>query len=1052
MPATERNEADERIRIMFDSMPLCANIHNKNFDFFDCNKNTLKLFGCQNKQEYIDNFDNLSPEYQPDGSLSSEKAAEFIAKAFDEGYCRFEWMHQKLNGEPLPCEVTLVRVKYKDEFILTAYMRDLRELKQMMEEVEQREKLLNTVNCVANVLLSVNNEGAFEASLFKSLELVGNCLDVDRVQIWRNEMIEGKLHFVHRYEWLSDNGLKNVPIPIGLCFPYSQKPEWESSFLLGKYINAPISVLPESDWDFLKSYGMKSIVIIPMFLEGEFWGFFSIDDCRRERTFSDDEIRILTSVGLMISNTVNRSLQIAKMHEADERTQVMLDATPLCVNFWNKELKNIDCNQEAVKLFGLSDKQEYIDRFHELSPEYQPDGRLSNEKGFELVNKTFEEGYCRFEWMHQKLNGEPLPCEVTLVKVKFKEDFIVLGYTRDLHEYKEMLADLTLIAKKQADAEAANIAKSAFLAKVSHEIRSPMNAVLGITEIQLQNESLPSDTQEALEKIYNSGYLLLGIINDILDLSKIEAGKLELSQLSYDVASLINDTVQLNIMLFDNKPIKFELQVNENIPSILIGDELRIRQILNNLLSNAFKYTDSGKVLLSVDMETHQADKDSIKLIFRVSDTGQGMTPEQVSRLFDEYTRFNTEANRMTTGTGLGMSITKHLVKLMNGEIFVESKQDYGSLFTVRLPQEIVSGSGKLGKELVENIGHLHSGKTARMKRMPFIQEYMPYGKVLVVDDVETNLYVARGLMTPYGLSVETAVNAFEVIDKIKNGITWDIIFMDHFMPIMDGIEATKTIRGLGYTQPIVALTANVLAGQAEMFYASGFDDFISKPIDTRQLNETLNRLIRDKYPAETVKAARQLKENIKKNYNSGLSNVLKNPEMAKIFTRDALKAVDILEAIHINNYRRENDMQMYIINSHAMKSALANIGETELSAAARKLENAGRNGNIDIMISETPVFLESLKTLIKKIKPKEDSPDIEDINDDSEYLLEKLAVIQEACAEYDKKFAKIALAELQQKTWSHSVVKLLDAIAEHLLHSEFSEAGNLARNYKENR
>ena len=1050
MPLTEHNEADERMRIMFETMPLCANIHNKNFDFFDCNESTVRLFGFSSKQEYIGNFNKLSPEYQPDGSLSSEKANEYIAKAFNEGYCRFEWMHQKLNGEPIPCEVRLVRVKYKDEFVITAYIRDLRELKQMTEEVEQREKLLNTVNSVANVLLSINNYESFEASLLKSFELIGHCLDVDRVQIWRNEVIEGELNFVLRSAWLSDNGLSCTPVPIGLNFPYSQKPEWKSLFLDGKYINSPISGLPENDRDFLNSYEMKSIVIIPMFLEDIFWGFFSIDDCRRERVFSDDEIRILSSVGLMMSNAVNRNLQTAKMREADERTQVMLDATPLCVNFWNKELHIIDCNQEAVKLFNLSSKHEFLDRFYELSPKCQPDGRLSREKAVELVRKTFEEGYCRFEWMHQKINGEPLPCDITLVRVKFKHDYIVLGYSRDLREYKAMITNLELTAKKQADAEAANIAKSAFLAKVSHEIRSPMNAVLGITEIQLQNKSLPSDTQEALEKIYNSGYLLLGIINDILDLSKIEAGKLELSQVSYDVVSLINDTVQLNFMLFDNKPIKFKLQVNENIPSILIGDELRIKQILNNLLSNAFKYTDLGKVLLSVDMETQKADTDSITLIFRVNDTGQGMTPEQVNRLFDEYTRFNTEANRLTTGTGLGMSITKHLVKLMNGDIFVESKPSYGSLFTVRLPQKIVPGSGTLSKELIQNIGHLHSGKLAKMKRMPFIQEYMPYGRVLVVDDVETNLYVARGLMTPYGLSVETAVNAFEVIDKVKNGETWDVIFMDHFMPVMDGIEAAKILRELGYKQPIVALTANVLAGQAEMFLSNGFDDFISKPIDTRQLNETLNKLVRDKYPIETVNAARQLKGSLIRN-NGGLSNAL-NLEIAKIFIRDAEKAAGILEAIHENNYRRDSDMQMHIINSHAMKSALANMGETELSAAARKLEDAGRNRNIDIMISETPVFLESLRTLIKKIKSKEDNINVENINYDNEYLLEKLTVIQKACADYDKKAAKTALAELQQKTWSRPVGQLLEAIAKHLLHSDFAEAENLARNYKENR
>jgi signal transduction histidine kinase/CheY-like chemotaxis protein len=1048
MTSTERNEADERMRIMFDAMPLCANIHNDNFDFFDCNESAVNLFGCSSKQEYIDNFNHLSPKYQPDGSLSREKSAEYIAKAFKEGFCRFEWMHQKLNGELLPCEVTLVRVKYKNEFVLTAYVQDLRELKQMMEEVEQRENLLNTVNSVANVLLSINNEKSFEASLLRSLELIGKCLDVDRVHIWRNEVIDNELHFVHRYEWLNIFVQNNAPVPIGLHFPYSQRREWESLFLRGEYLNSPVSSMCESDQMFLKPYGMKSVMILPMFLEGIFWGVFTIDDCRRERVFSDDEIRILTSVGLMMSNAVNRNLQIAKMREADERTQLMLDATPLCVNFLNRNLISIDCNQEAVKLFELSSKQEYLDRFHDLFPERQPDGRLSSEKAIEFVDKAYKEGYCRFEWVHQKLNGEPIPCEITLVRVKYKEDFIVLGYTRDLREYKAMLADLKITAKRQADAEAANIAKSAFLAKVSHEIRSPMNAVLGITEIQLQNESLPSDTQEALERIYNSGYLLLGIINDILDLSKIEAGKLELLPVNYDVVSLINDTVQLNIMLFDNKPIKFELQVNENIPSMLTGDELRIKQILNNILSNAFKYTDKGKVLLSVDMETQQAEADSIMVIFRVSDTGQGMTPEQVSRLFDEYTRFNTEANRKTTGTGLGMSITQHLVKLMNGEIFVESKPNEGSLFTVRLPQRTIPNSGVLGKELVEHIGQLHSGKASKVKRTPVIQEYMPYGRVLIVDDVETNLYVARGLMAPYGLSVETAVSGSETIAKVKIGTTWDIIFMDHFMPGMDGIETTKVLRKLGYTKPIVALTANVLAGQAEAFLANGFDDFISKPIDIRQLNETLNKLIRDKYPAEIVKAARQLKENLRKNYGIS-SNAAGKTDLAKVFIRDAEKAIEILEAIHTNKYRRDNDIQIYIINSHAMKSALANIGETKLAADARKLEDAGRNRSIDIMISETPAFLKSLRAVIEKLEPKEDSLNAENINNDEPYLLEKLDAIQKACAEFDKKAAKNALATLQQKTWSQPVRKLLDKIAEHLLHSDFTETANIAREYK---
>jgi FOG: CheY-like receiver len=239
------------------------------------------------------------------------------------------------------------------------------------------------------------------------------------------------------------------------------------------------------------------------------------------------------------------------------------------------------------------------------------------------------------------------------------------------------------------------------------------------------------------------------------------------------------------------------------------------------------------------------------------------MTNEQMHKLFDEYTRFNLEANRTVEGTGLGMNITRQLVRMMNGEISVESEPGKGSVFTVRLPQKIV-GSGVLGKESAEKVKQFNTGRTAQTNNAPqFVREYMPYGRVLIVDDVESNLYVARGLMAPYGLSIEIATSGPETIEKIKGGATYDIIFMDHFMPQMDGMEATKIIRDLGYTHPIIALTANALAGQAEMFLENGFDGFISKPIDIRQLNASLNKFIRDKYPPEVVETARRQAEKI---------------------------------------------------------------------------------------------------------------------------------------------------------------------------------------------
>jgi PAS domain S-box-containing protein len=603
--------------------------------------------------------------------------------------------------------------------------------------------------------------------------------------------------------------------------------------------------------------------------------------------------------------------------------------------------------------------------------------------------------------------------------------------------YIEVVQDITQteeMARRQMEAETVSKAKSAFIATMSHEIRTPLNAIMGITDIQIQDQTLSQNTRDALIKIHNSGDLLLYIINDILDLSKIEAGKLELVPVNYDVPGLINDAVHLNIMRIINKPVEFELLINENVPAELFGDELRIKQILNNILSNAFKYTDRGEVLLSVDAEKNNEDR--VTLIIKISDTGQGMTQEEISDMFNEYTRFNVETNRTTEGTGLGMSITKHLVRLMNGEIYVESEPGRGSTFTVRLPQKSV-GSHVIGKETAEKLRLFRFDSSPLLRNAQITREPMPYGSVLIVDDVETNLYVAQGLLAPYELKIDLVFSGFEAIDKIKAGNVYDIIFMDHMMPKMDGVEAAKIIRDMGYAHPIIALTANAIMGQAEIFLQNGFDDFISKPIDIRQLNVVLNKLIRDKQPPEVIEKARQKKTEQDKH---ALQRPI-GPEIADIFVRDAEKSVPALENVLQNNFK-ENDIQTFIIHVHAMKSALANIGETELSAAAFKLEQAGRDENMDIITTVTPGFIDALRVIIEKIKSRNrDSEDGENTKEDLAFLREKLFIIREACAVFDKRTAKHVLNELKEKTWSHDIRELLNEAAEHLLHSEFDGA-----------
>lgn len=503
------------------------------------------------------------------------------------------------------------------------------------------------------------------------------------------------------------------------------------------------------------------------------------------------------------------------------------------------------------------------------------------------------------------------------------------------------------------DAEQANKSKSAFLSTMSHEIRTPMNAILGLTEILLQSETLDNPSKGTLEKIYSSGDLLLGIINDILDLSKIEAGKLEIVDDEYEIASTISDTAQLNMMRIGSKQIDFKLHVDENLPVRLLGDELRVKQILNNLLSNAFKYTAKGEVCLSVSSEETDNENDRITLIFKISDTGQGMTEEQIAKLFDEYARFNLQANRQTEGTGLGMSITRNLLRLLDGKISVESEPGKGSAFTVHLPQ-IRIGSNVLGSEIAENLHQFRTNSRSSMKRVQITREPMPYGSVMVVDDVVTNIDVARGLMAPYQLKIDSAMSGLEAIEKIKSGKVYDIIFMDHMMPNMDGIEATKHIRDTGYQNPIVALTANAVTGQADLFLKNGFDDYISKPIDIRHLNTVLKKFVRDKQTPEDIEARQK--------------------QINGAFIQDAMKAAELLEdLIKKNGSYTDQDIQTYTDSIQGLKTALDNIGEPKLSSFAKKLEEAGLNKNTAAMSNGIPVFLGKLRAAAEKLEREKD-------------------------------------------------------------------------------
>ncbi len=844
-----------------------------------------------------------------------------------------------------------------------------------------------------------------------------------------------------------------------------------------KVLNAPSYQLSPKEIIYTKLQGVKSVIMSPINIGNKPWGYIVLD-LFEEKSFGEDYEKMLVLIGSVFAQAIHKNELELENLSAQEHNQIMFDGIPLCCNLWYNG-RNIKTNEVAVTMFKLKNQEEYLEKFHLLSPEYQPCGRKSEEFAMELVKQTLETGHSRFEWMHQTLEQELIPCEITLVRITMHDKIYVAGYTRDLRELKALLEanEKTQAHLKQAHEEAllSSKAKTNFLANMSHEIRTPMNAISGMTDIIL-NETQDENIVDYAGNIKRACDSLLSIINDVLDISKIESGKLDIVEGEYSLSTILNDVLSIASNRLELKDLMFTSKFQYDLPDKIIGDEVRIKQIMVNILNNAIKFTESGCIKFDVSGDYSGG---LLMLKFSITDTGVGITPEDIKKLFIEFERVDTTKNRAIEGTGLGLAISKRLCEMMDGHIDVESEVGVGTTFTITVyqkyedytpiakveesksilifePRELYLNSilydcQQLGltnvvacstqsqfNEAIQGqefdlvfvsyiyifkvqeiftklnintkiilladtqtikakfdyttiitptntiaIANIINGKAVNGNNK-FINKTKftaPDCKVLVVDDNKVNLKVAQGLMRPYQFEVTTASNGQLAVEKIIN-CKYDIVFMDHMMPIMDGVDATGSIRSIkeDYFQnlPIIALTANAIVGTKELFLNAGMNDFLAKPIKVDKLNDILskwlpkekqikleNEIDIDVINTENITTMLQI-ESI--DINLGMSRIGGNfdtyVEILNMYYKDGVKRIP-----NISNYCNNKDIANYKIEVHALKAASASIGATDISNQAKLLEDACIEENIVYIEENNDIFINNFNLLLLNIQ-----------------------------------------------------------------------------------
>ena len=647
---------------------------------------------------------------------------------------------------------------------------------------------------------------------------------------------------------------------------------------------------------------------------------------------------------------------------------------------WSKQ----DTPEERLKNFNLQfkdlDLQDYLRGYTDRSEECRYD--IPNEEEFDAIfnsmNKTTPESRkinctcCGYDSCIQM---------ATAIHNGFNHKENCIYYE------KTMVRELAI---EKSVAEAATQAKSSFLANMSHEIRTPINAVLGMNEMILR-ECQDSNIVAYSESIRSAGDTLLGLVNNILDFSKIESGRMDIIPVEYDLSSVLNDLVNMIQVRVDNKGLLLSLDFDPNIPKILFGDEIRIKQIITNLLTNAVKYTQKGTITFSVKY-SEADDPEYINMDVSIRDTGIGIKPEDLKRLFEKFSRIEEERNRNIEGTGLGMSITQKLLELMGSSLKVHSDYGSGSDFNFSVRQKVIRR---------EPLGDYQSAYQMLLSQRKAYQKKFsaPEAEVLVIDDNPMNLMVFKSLLKQTQIKIDTASSGDEGL-TLSLDKKYDVIFFDHMMPEKDGIETLHELKAQSnnpnINTPSVCLTANAISGVREQYLAEGFDDYMTKPIDSAKLEEMLiYYLPKEKVMLTTMEEAspdsepKSAEDNSAGDRFAALAGIPGMDISAGITNSgDEEGFVEMLEIFYesiddntsmINGFYEAGDMTNYVIKVHALKSSARIIGAADLGEEAQKLETAGKEGDESYIRRHHEAFMEhyaAFKPILAEMFETAASPD----------------------------------------------------------------------------